>query len=116
MQLAHRPPRLGAAAIDRIRSAFGLSTEELAALFGVSRPAVQQWRTNGVPITRAADVDRVRELADVFARKFIPERVPQIVRTSGKGLSNRSVLQVIAEQGVGPVYAYLERLFSYTPR
>jgi hypothetical protein len=107
--------RLGGAAIDEIRSGFGLSTEEVASLFHVTRPAVQQWRANGVPVTRAADVDRVRVLTEVFMRKFIPVRVPQIVRTPGKGLGGKNVLTVIAESGVEPVYAYLERLFSYTP-
>ena len=64
-------------------------------------------------MTRAADVDRIRELALVFLRKFAPARVPQIVRTRGEGLGGRSVLEVLAEGGVEPVYAYLERLFSY---
>jgi len=108
-------PRLAPAALDEIRSAFGLSYAELAALFHVSRPAVQQWRLNGVPPERAADVDRIRELAAVFALRFIPARVPQIVRTPGRGLGERSVLDVLATSGVEPVYAYLERLFSYTP-
>ncbi len=107
--------RIGAAAIDEIRSCFGLSTEDVAALFHVTRPAVQQWRVNGVPVTRAADVDRVRELTGVFMRKFIPVRVPQIVRTPARGLDGKTVLETIADGGVEPVYAYLERLFSYTP-
>ncbi|HMD03480.1 MAG TPA: helix-turn-helix transcriptional regulator [Candidatus Baltobacteraceae bacterium] len=111
----HKASRIGAEVIDQIRSAFGLSTADVAALFGVTRPAVQQWRVNGVPVTRAADVDRVRELSEVFLRKFIPARVPQIVRTPGRGLGGKSVLAIIAEGGVEPVYAYLERLFAYTP-
>jgi transcriptional regulator with XRE-family HTH domain len=109
------PGRIGAEALDEIRDAFGLSTEALASLFHVTRPAVQQWRTNGIPVTRAADVDRVRELSEVFLRKFIPARVPQIVRTPGKGLGGKSVLEVVAESGVEPIYAYLERLFAYIP-
>lgn len=86
MALVHSAPRLRGDTIDRIRGVFGLSTQEVAALFGVSRPAVQQWHAHGFPIAHAADVDRVRELADVFAREFVPARVPQIVRTPGKGL------------------------------
>ncbi|MDP9025420.1 MAG: hypothetical protein M3N13_08610 [Candidatus Eremiobacteraeota bacterium] len=93
-----------------------MSTADVASLFHVTRPAVQQWRSNGVPVTRAADVDRVRELTEVFLRKFVPARVPQIVRTPGKGLGDKSVLEVIAAAGVEPVYAYLERLFAYTPQ
>jgi len=101
--------------LDDIRSPFGLSYKELGALFHVSRQAVQRWSVNGVPPERAADVDRVRELVGVFARRFIPARIPQIVRTPGRGLGERSVLEVLATSGVEPVYAYLERLFSNTP-
>jgi hypothetical protein len=108
--------RVGALALDEIRGVFGLSEAELARLFAVSRPAVARWRETGVPVERGADVDRVRELAAYFHRRFLPVRIPQVVRTPGRGLGNRSVLAVIGESGVEPVYAYLEQLFSYTPR
>ena len=108
--------RVGADALDEIRSVFGLSESDLAGLFAVSRPAVGRWRAGGVPVERGADVDRVRELAAYFHRRFIPSRIPQIVRTPGRGLGGKSVLTVISESGVEPVYGYLERLFAYTPR
>jgi transcriptional regulator with XRE-family HTH domain len=108
--------RVGAQALDEIRRVFGLSEAELSALFGVTRPAVSRWRAAGVPVERGADVDRVRELAGYFSRRFIPVRIPQIVRNPGRGLAGKNVLEVIREHGVEPVYAYLEQLFSYTPR
>jgi hypothetical protein len=108
--------RIGADALDEIRGRFGLSEDELAALFGVSRPAVTKWRVRGVPVDRAAEVDRVRELAGYFGRRFMAARIPQIVRTPGKGLTGKTVLAVIAAGGVDRVYAYLESLFSYTFR
>jgi len=109
-------PRVGRKELESIRRHFGLSYAELAQLFRVSRPAVQGWSEHAVPVARAADVDRVRELADVFVRKFIPARVPQIVRTPGKGLGGKSVLETLVEAGVEPVYAYLESLFAYNSR
>jgi transcriptional regulator with XRE-family HTH domain len=107
--------RIGAGALDEIRRRFGLSEDELAALFGVSRPAIAKWRLRGVPVVRAADVDRVRELAGYFGRRFIAARIPQIVRTRGKGLGGKTVLAVLAEGGIDRVYSYLEGLFSYAP-
>lgn len=107
--------RIGADALDEIRARFALSEDELATLFAVSRPAIAKWRQCGVPVNRAADVDRVRELAGYFGRRFIAARIPQIVRTPGKGLAGNTVLAVIAERGIDRVYAYLESLFSYTP-
>ena len=109
-------PRVGAAALDEIRGTFGLSEAELSELFSVSRPAVTRWRAAGVPVERGADVDRVRELAGYFQRRFIPVRIPQIVRNPGRGLGGKTVLEVVRESGVEPVYAYLEKLFSYAPR
>jgi transcriptional regulator with XRE-family HTH domain len=106
--------RLDKVELDEIRSAFGLSEVELAGLFGVSRQAIAKWRTRGVPYERCADVARLRQLAEYFHRRFRSERVPQIVRNPGKGLRGKSVLETIAERGVDPVYAYLERLFAYT--
>ncbi len=106
--------RIGSGALDDIRATFGLSEAELAALFGVTRPSIAKWRLRSVPVQRAADVDRVRELATYFTRRFVAVRIPQIVRTPGKGLGGKTVLAVIADNGVDPVYAYLERLFSYT--
>jgi hypothetical protein len=110
-----KPATIGTRELDQIQNVFGLSETELARVFRVTRPAVAKWRARGVPVERVADVDRVCELAGYFRKKFIPARVPQIVRNPGKGLGGKSVLQTIAERGVEPVYAYLEQLFSYTP-
>jgi hypothetical protein len=107
--------RIGADALDEIRGGFGLSEDALAALFAVSRPAIAKWRQRRVPVERAADVDRVRELAGYFARRFIAVRIPQIVRTPGKGLGGKTVLEAVAAGEIDRVYAYLESLFSYTP-
>ena len=116
MAAAATAHRIGAEALDEIRARFGLSEDALAALFAVSRPAIAKWRQRGVPVDRAADVDRLRELAGYFGRRFIAARIPQIVRTPGKGLAGKTVLDVVARGGVDRVYAYLENLFSYTPR
>lgn len=107
---------IGAAELHEIQEIFRLSETELARLFGVSRPALAKWRLRGVPVERVADVDRIRELAGYFKKRFISGRVPQIVRNSGKGLGGKSVLETLAEGGVEPVYAYLEQLFSYIPK
>ena len=106
--------RLNGTDLEQIRNAFGISEVELGALFGVTRQAIAKWRKHGVPFDRSAEVDRVRQLAEYFHRRFRSERVPQIVRNPGRGLHGKSVLDTIARHGVDPVYAYLERLFSYT--
>lgn len=103
-----------AAAVRRIKELFGLSDAELANLFGVKRQALAYWREHGIPAGRAADVDRIYELAERFARTFKAARLPQIVRTAGRGLGNRSVLEVLAKDGPQPIFDYLYRLLSFS--
>lgn len=105
-------------ALDKIRGIFDLSETELGELFAVSRQAISHWRVHGIPPHRAADVDRVAELAQYLAREFMPERLPQIVRTRGlnadDSLAGHSFLEVLRTQGVMPIYRHLEQLFAYT--
>jgi hypothetical protein len=104
-------------ALDEIQQTFRLSSAETAALFGVRRQAVDQWRANGVPAGRAADVDRVRDVARVLYEELIPERIPQIVRNPARGLGGRSILQALAEpDGPGRVRGYLARLYAFEGR
>ncbi|HEX8691171.1 MAG TPA: antitoxin Xre/MbcA/ParS toxin-binding domain-containing protein [Longimicrobium sp.] len=114
--LAHEVLRIAgsATALEEIQQVLGLSSAEAAALFGVSRQAVDQWRRNGVPAERVADVERVRDVAQVLYEELIPERIPQVVRNPARGLGGRSILDVLAEPaGAERVRAYLARLYSF---
>ncbi len=113
--------RLGAQqldSLDDIRAILDLSEAELGELFGMTRQAVSHWRLHGIPPRRSADVSRVAELARYLAAEFIPERLPQIVRTPGRdkhdSLKGRAFLEVIRDEGVMPIYRHLEALFSYS--
>ena len=115
MQATLAPPsRSSPRLIALIQQAFALSDGELGALFNVSRQAAQQWKMRTVPPSRVADVARVADLAQLLKRRLKPERLPQIVRTPGRGLQGRTVLEVLKRHGVEPVYEYLERLYSYS--
>lgn len=101
-------------ALEEIQQVLGLSSAEAAAIFGVRRQAVDQWRRNGVPADRAADVERVRDVARVLYEELLPERIPQVVRNPARGLGNRSILQVLADpDGAERVRAYLARLYAF---
>jgi transcriptional regulator with XRE-family HTH domain len=103
-----------APSIEQIVDTFGLSYSELADILHVKRQALAEWRHRGVPPARSADVDRLLELAERFGRSFKRNRIPQIVRTPGRGLSDRTVLQVLRTDGPQPVSDYLYRLMSFT--
>lgn len=99
--------------IEQIVDTFGLSYSELANILHVKRQALAEWRQRGVPAGRSADVDRLLELAERFGRTFKRNRIPQIVRTPGRGLSDRTVLQVLKSDGPQVVSDYLYRLMSF---
>ena len=103
-------------ALVTIKTLFRLNKSELGRLFGVSRQAVGKWLSGGgTPPERVATVNRVAELARKLATIFKPDRLPSIVRAPLPGLRERSILEVLPEEGVDQVYELLERLKSYVP-
>lgn len=106
-----------ATALEEIQGIMGLSGAEAGSLFGISRQAVDQWRKNGVPAERMADVERIRDTAMVLYEELIPERIPQVVRTPARGLEGRSILETLrAPGGADRVRAYLARLYAFEAR
>ena len=99
--------------MDQIADTFGISQAELASILHIRRQALAQWSDRGVPHSRSADIDRLLELSERFRRAFKPSRIPQIVRTPGKGLGGRTVLDVLKTEGPQPVSDYLYRLLSF---
>jgi hypothetical protein len=99
--------------LDEIRETFGLSKTELATLFGRQAPSVAEWAKRGIPFDRRATAERLVDLAALFRRELVPSRIPEIVRTPDAWLGGKTILQVLATDGVDPIYAYLKRLFSY---
>jgi len=100
--------------IAETREILGLSQTELANLFGIGRPSLASWQAGRIPVKRRATVERLHDLALVLRREMKPSRIPEIVCTRDSWLGHRSILEVIREEGVAPIYAYLARLFAYT--
>jgi hypothetical protein len=102
------------AQLEFIGHTLGLSATGLGELFGVSRQAVSEWRERGIPASRTARVDRIVEFVQFLQRRLVPGRIPEIVRTRAKGLSDRTMLEVLSESGPEPLYGYMTRLTAYT--
>lgn len=101
-------------ALDEIQQVLSLGSAETGRIFGVSRQAVDQWRQNGIPAERRADVERVRDVARVLHGELLPDRIPQVVRNPARGLGGRSILEALREpDGAEQVRAYLARLYSF---
>jgi transcriptional regulator with XRE-family HTH domain len=106
--VAHEPSPL-----LEILEILDLTQSELAELFGIRQPSLAAWLTGGVPPTRRARVEELRDLARVLQREVIPSRIPEVIRRPDAWLGNRSMFDVIRAEGVQPVWAYLARLFRY---
>ena len=104
-------PKDAAPELLELQIILGLSSVEMAGLFHISEAELAQWRRDGVPSLRKATAGRLLDLARLLRDQIIPERIPEIVRTREEWLGNRSILEVLGDEGVDPIYVYLDRLF-----
>lgn len=107
--------RRGVRSLITVQRAFQLSPVELGRLFGVRRRTIEHWLSTGVPIRKAAIVDRVAELATYLDKLFKARRLPTIAREKLAGLDNRSMLEVLRSEGTDPMYTFLRGLNELIP-
>ena len=100
--------------LEEISEIFGLTRAEMADLLGRRAQSVAEWEIRGIPREKRASVERLFDLAQVFRKRVIASRIPEIVRTPDAWLGNRSILETLRTDGVDPIYTYLARLFSYS--
>ncbi len=100
--------------LEEVREVFGLTKSEVADLLGRRAQSIAEWETRGVPREKRASVERLLDLAQLFRRRVIASRIPEIVRTPDSWLGNRTILETLRAEGVDPIYAYLGRLFNYS--
>jgi hypothetical protein len=84
-----------------------------ADLLGRRAQSLIEWETRGIPREKRASVERLLDLAQLFRKRVIASRIPEIVRTPDPWLGNRTILETLRVDGVDPIYAYLGRLFNY---
>jgi hypothetical protein len=105
--------RTAVSELEEIQEVFGLSKSETADLFHRRPQSLVEWETRGVPREKRASVERLLDLSQLFRRRVIASRIPEIVRTPDAWLGNRTILETLRADGVDPIYAYLGRLFNY---
>jgi transcriptional regulator with XRE-family HTH domain len=106
--------RAGAADLRDVMRIFGLRLTDAGRLVGVSRQAIEQWLSGGVPPGRVADVARLAQAARAMQAYFRPERIPQIARQPIPALDGRSVLEV-AKSDPRRIVELVEATRSYVP-
>jgi hypothetical protein len=81
----------------RVKSAFDLSTRELADLFGVSRQAVDQWAERGVPGDRQEKLGTILAVLDLLERKLKSGRLPGVARRPADAYGGKTMLELIED-------------------
>lgn len=102
------------APLERMRSVMGLSQTELAALFGVSRQAVDRWLEHGVPAERQEKLATLGEIVDLLSAKLSRDRIPGVVRRAAAAYGDRTILEAIAAGEQDAVLDELRDAFDWS--
>ena len=98
--------------LDHIRDGLGLDDTQLAALFGVKRQAVAQWRSRDIPIGRRSAVNDVLATVQLLERKLKPGQLPLLAASPVEALGGATLLQSLAADPAQTRAAY-EAAFDY---
>jgi len=99
--------------LERVRRVLGLNRTELAALFGVSRQAVERWEAQGVPSERQAKLATVGAIVDLLEMQLKRDRIEGMVRRPAPAYGDRSILEAIATGEEDLVLAELRAAFDW---
>jgi DNA-binding XRE family transcriptional regulator len=103
-----RPP------LEYLEQTFGLNRTEFAALFGVSRQAVDQWEERGVPAPKLPLIADLTVMAELLDRKLKPGRLPILVRQPSPAYDGRSFLEMVKLGRHRELREGLERAFDWS--
>lgn len=98
--------------LDQIREGLGLDDTQLAALFGVKRQAVAQWRSRDIPIGRRSAVNDVLATVQLLERKLKPGQLPLLAASPVEALGGATLLQSLAADSARTRAAY-ETAFDF---
>jgi DNA-binding XRE family transcriptional regulator len=99
--------------LERIRRTLQLNRTELAALFGVSRQAVERWEAEGVPADRQEKLSAISAIVDLLEAQLKPDRIAAVVRRTAPAYGERSILEAIAAGDQSRVLSELRDAFDW---
>jgi hypothetical protein len=107
------PATLTPTLLDPVAETLGLSETELAALFGVRRQAIGQWRDRGIPSARQAKAATIAATAELLSRRLKAERIPGIVRKPAAAYGGLSALEMIERDLHAELHEIVRRSFDW---
>lgn len=99
--------------LERVQRALDLNRTELAALFGVTRQAVERWKAQGIPADRTEKLAAISAIVDQLEAQLKPDRLSAVVRRSAPAYGERSILEAIAAGDENLVLTELRDAFNW---
>lgn len=99
--------------LARTLAVWGLSQSEAARLFGVSRQAVSKWIDTGVPVERSEAVADLAAATDLLVHYLKRDRIPAVVRRPVARMSDRSLLDLLADGQTQVILATCREMFAF---
>jgi DNA-binding XRE family transcriptional regulator len=99
--------------LERVRRVLDLNRTELAALFGISRQAVEKWEAQGVPADRVEKLATISAIVDLLEEQLKPDRIAAVARRPASAYGDRSILEAIAAEEEDLVLAELRKAFDW---
>lgn len=103
----------GGGSLERILRVWGVSRTELGRRLGVSRQALTKWLEDGIPPGRVVEVADLAAATDLLLHHLKSDRVPAVVRREAPGLADRSLLEVLQEDGADAVLGAVRSMFEF---
>jgi DNA-binding XRE family transcriptional regulator len=99
--------------LERVRRVLDLNRTELAALFGVSRQAVERWEAQSVPSERQEKLATIGAIVDLLETQLKADRIAGVARRAASAYGDRSILEAIAAGDEETVLAELRDAFDW---
>lgn len=100
--------------LDQVGETLGLSTTEIARLFGVRRQTVSDWYERGIPGARQAKAASLAATCDLLHRYLKPERIPGIARQPADAYDGLTMLEMIEAERHEELRERVRRSFSWS--
>ena len=97
----------------RILAVWGLTQTDAAAAFGVTRQAISKWVATGVPTDRAVALAELSAATDLLVHHIRRDRIPAVVRRTAQNLADRTLLDVLVDDGATAVLTACQSMFAF---
>ncbi|MHB8263342.1 MAG: hypothetical protein ACYDGY_06305 [Acidimicrobiales bacterium] len=99
----------------RVKELFGLSNNDVAQLFAVTRQAVDQWEESGdIPTARREKLANLLSVGELLERKLRPGLLPLVAKRKAGAYGGMTMLDMVASDRNAELLELTERAFDWS--